>query len=59
MIHLHSNWLIFMVNIFFSTQLIKQVMFFFIANEGSKDGTLITPHNFAVECFTTNKSICI
>ena len=29
-----------------------------IANEGSKDGTLITPHNFAVECFTTKNSIC-
>ena len=28
-----------------------------IANEGSKDGTLITPHNFAVECFTTKNSI--
>ena len=32
-------------------------MFFFIANEGSKDGTLITPHNFAVQCFTTNRLV--
>ena len=28
-----------------------------IANEGSKDGSLITLHNFAVECFTTKNSI--
>ena len=30
-----------------------------IANESSKDGSLITPQNFAVECFTTNNSTCI